>query len=825
MNLPVKPPLRGYHRFLKSKRTWGGLIAVAALVLGITIPATSFADNPSGCDFAATGTTESCLPPLTGSTFAGGDGNLLTNPTAFGTTDWQNVAGLNADFDLPSGSGDNSFGQGTKEDNPNVTVVSGSIPPNKSDLTRFYEASEFSGVNNHNFLYLAWERTNVLGTANFDFEINQKTQPDLTTTGGKTLVRTAGDLLVTYDFNNGGGRPTIGLLRWLTSATTPVVPGFATNVCFSIKTFPCWGDQLTLDGTDSIAAVNNLDPVTDPLFPGSPNYINPLPALQFGETAIDLQKAGVFPPGTCEAFGSAFVRSRSSSSFTAEIKDFIAPIPVNIANCGEIIVKKHTDPRGVDQVFHYTSNLPAEAADSNQGGVACTAGGSAGIDANGNFCLNDKGNSTGDNAANVVDTGNNLVAGTYTVTEGAEPPGFTFETLSCTGGTSTISGTTATINLAPGDKVTCIYVNQQNTAALATQVSTAGPVFPSQPVHDTATVTGNQPGDTPSGTVTFFLCGPNTGACTSGGTNVGTGMLSGSGAVASANSPDVNTTTNPLTPGTYCFRAEWPGDSNYPKPLSEFGGANGTNECFTIRTITTTTVTTPSVGSGGTTTFGSSVTDHALVTAATSGGGTPTGTVTFFVCDPTQTSAGACPAPNGTQVGTPVTTQGVTGSNPPAATADSSAVTVNKTGTWCFRAVYTPGGANGANYTGSSDASSGECFTVTDTFANTSAQDWLPNDTATVASAHGAPLNGTLSAQLYTGDNCGATSGAAVNGQLYQKPLTNATSAADRTLTTSNTTFKVSASTSTSWLVTFTSTDPNVTGTSHCESTSLTITN
>lgn len=137
------PPGRRSRRFLKSKRTWGALIAAATLIT-IGIPALSLADNPSGCDFAANGIVQSCLPPLSGSTFAGGDGNLLTNPTTFGSTDWQNVTGLNPGFDLPSGTGDNSFGQGTKEDDPNVSSVTGSIPPNKSNLTRFYEASEFS---------------------------------------------------------------------------------------------------------------------------------------------------------------------------------------------------------------------------------------------------------------------------------------------------------------------------------------------------------------------------------------------------------------------------------------------------------------------------------------------------------------------------------------------------------------------------------------------------------------------------------------------------------------------------------------------------------
>src|SRR6266700_2370559 len=176
----ASPPGRRSRRFLRSKRTWV-VLAAAALGIGIAIPAASFADNASGCDFAATGTTQSCSGPLTGSTFAGGDGNLKTSPTTFGTTDWENVAGLNKGIDLTSGGTDNSFGQGTKEDDPNVSVVTGSIPPQKSDLTRFYEASEFA--NNSNFLYLAWERTNSLGSANMDFEINQKTQPDLTTTG------------------------------------------------------------------------------------------------------------------------------------------------------------------------------------------------------------------------------------------------------------------------------------------------------------------------------------------------------------------------------------------------------------------------------------------------------------------------------------------------------------------------------------------------------------------------------------------------------------------------------------------------------------------
>ncbi len=53
-----------------------------------------------------------------------------------GNTDWANVAGRTAGIDKPTGQSYTSFGQGTKEDNSAVSVVTGSIPPNKNDLTR-----------------------------------------------------------------------------------------------------------------------------------------------------------------------------------------------------------------------------------------------------------------------------------------------------------------------------------------------------------------------------------------------------------------------------------------------------------------------------------------------------------------------------------------------------------------------------------------------------------------------------------------------------------------------------------------------------------------
>jgi len=262
---------------------------------------------------------------LSGSTFEGNDGNLVVN--AAGNQDWDNAPNRVVKVDKASGTGDDAFGQGAKEDLSNPSVVSGSIPPNKSDLCRVYVAHETA--NGNFYLYVAWERTNVLGSANMDFEFNQLLTPD---GNGVTPGRTAGDILITFDFVNGGGTPVLGLLRWVTSG--------ATSQCFANNSLPCWGNRVNLSASGfADGAVNTVD-VTDPVPPGAPRT---LPALTFGEAAVNLTAAGVFPAGACVTFASAYLKSRSSASFTAELKDFIAPANANISNCGSVSIHKQDD--------------------------------------------------------------------------------------------------------------------------------------------------------------------------------------------------------------------------------------------------------------------------------------------------------------------------------------------------------------------------------------------------------------------------------------------------------------------------------------------------
>jgi hypothetical protein len=207
---------------------------------------------------------------------------------------------------------------------------------------------------------------------------------------------------------------------------------------------------------------------------------------------------------------------------------------------------------------------------------------------------------------------------------------------------------------------------------------------------DTASVTGNSAGGVPTGSVTFFLCGPSeldeNGECSAGGSQVGEPVgLDAQGRATSAS-------VAPTGAGTWCFRGEYGGDSNYR------GSADhGTGECFRVNSAPSTTDTTPDEGS---VVLGGSNADHVTVTGA-AGAATPTGSVAFFVCAPEELDADGVCSSGGSALGTE--------SLDTSGQATSDAFESTHTGTWCFRGEY---GGDG-NYDASSDFSSAECFSVT----------------------------------------------------------------------------------------------------------------
>jgi hypothetical protein len=637
------------HRSRRAKKRPHSRAALILGVIGATVAAASLL------------TASNASANLAGSTFEGNDGNQAVDTS--GNTDWANVAGKNTGTDLPSGSNDNAFGQGTKEDNAATSVVTGSIPPQKNDLTKFYEASELA-TNGHIYLYLGWERAVNIGAANLDFEINQNATAGFTAAsiGPVLLNRTAGDLLVTFDFG-GSGAPVLGLLIWTTTG--------ATSQCFSANSLPCWGQRVNLSAASEAEGAVSADGL-------------------FGEASIDLTLANVFPPGVCAAFGTTFVKSRSSSSFTAEVKDFIAPVDVNISNCGSIVIHKVTENDPGAQSFAYTTT------------------------------------GTGLSSFNLVNGGTktfaSVNAGSYSVTENLTTAqttaGWTLKSLECTktGATTSfnVSGSTVSITEGFGGTVDCIYTNHINFHPSIATLLSATTTNIGTSITDSSTLSGASAHA--GGTVTYHAyAGQNT--CT------GTDLLNSPKTVTDGVVPNSDAISF-NTAGYYSFQAVYSGDANNDP---------ATSVCSTEQLLVKTN---PSIATTLSSTIpvqvGSTVHDSSALTGATSDA---SGTVTYHA----YAGANTC---SGTDLfGVTGNVQTVTNGVVP----DSGNLTLNTAGTYSFQAVYSGDTKNN----GATSVCSTEQLVVTPRQPTAStAQNLIPNDTFTLGAAFNP--TGSITFNLYS---------------------------------------------------------------------------
>lgn len=304
-------------------------------------------------------TAEAKQALLTGSDF-----EIDENLVAQAGKDWSSVL-ASGDFayrlDLPhagsSDSADQSFGKGAKEESLEPSIVTGSIPPNKNDFTRFYVYTETRPVSGqpHLFFNFAWFRTNDTGTSNQDVELNRVAPTEEGTGNSKRLVthRSNGDVLITFDTAaNNANLVRVGMALWGSPHNHAV---FGALSCIASNTAPCWlgrpdatdnnkVNSILLTGTYAEGRVNTAEiPDITGAGGGGPGVM--LGVRTMGEAAVDLTAAGVIDATRCSSLNSAFLKSRSSDSFPAELKDYVPPIGINVGNCSVNLNK--TDDNGV----------------------------------------------------------------------------------------------------------------------------------------------------------------------------------------------------------------------------------------------------------------------------------------------------------------------------------------------------------------------------------------------------------------------------------------------------------------------------------------------
>jgi hypothetical protein len=231
------------------------------------------------------------------------------------------------------------------------------------------------------------------------------------------------------------------------------------------------------------------------------------------------------------------------------MKDFIAPQPLNLSNCGQVIIRKQTDPDKTvtdpDPTFGYTHNVNIEGTTDPT-----------------TFNLQDDG----------VQTINDVLQGSYRLTEDATlPAGWQFVNVDC-GASSGVNVTTTagsplisfTID-SPTDVVDCTYNNRQLTSTLGTEQS-----FVPQ---DTATV-GGTPSTGFNGTVDFRLYSGNNCGATSGsllfeqlnvalnGTTAGSKATTNNDGVDDPATTALDGYTITGTGGTFSWKVTYEGDTN-----------------------------------------------------------------------------------------------------------------------------------------------------------------------------------------------------------------------------------------------------------------------
>ena len=364
------------------------------------------------------------LATLPGSNFEIDTNANLKVDHAAPSIDWASV-GETRKSDAATGQNDDSYAGGAKEDDTCPGTTTGSIPNNKSDLLTFgaYVEGEAGGAG---FLNLFWTRVQEpSGTTLMDFELNQsKTDCG----NGVNPTRTVGDLLIEYRIEQGGAVANIKVREWTGSA---------------------WGAAVDLTGTQAAGTINSTSiPVSES---DGLATVNPISPRTFGEAQLDLDF--IFDEGKCESFGSAFLKSRASDSFTSQLKDFIKPVPVNITNCGKVIIRKQTDPDEDPNTtdFGYTKSFSTDPVTANT------------------FTLKDDGVMTFDGV---------LFGSGYTVVEDVIPSGWDFDNVNCsasTGVTPSINGATVTFAIDnAADILDCTYTNKARGTIIVEKITDDG---------------------------------------------------------------------------------------------------------------------------------------------------------------------------------------------------------------------------------------------------------------------------------------------------------------------------------------------------------------
>jgi hypothetical protein len=306
------------------------------------------------------------------------DGNLIVDHSAPSTEpiDWDSSpfpAALTT-FTDGTGSTDDIFGMGSKENDQSTWICTAGSAPAKDDAVneisingappiageiafRFFPVS---GVDKQ-FLYANWSRRSNNGDAHIDYEFNQADPSTNPASSGcpQLPLRTPGDFLISFDTQFGGAIINVSAFTWNGTTFAP----------FSV------GNQ----GTLWDAAVNTVASITGLTVTGT---------NLFGELALNVSDTiGTIP---CNEVLFVSMKTRASTSLSAELKDRTKVKPVNFTIYNPAGANASGNALGAsiqDKLLGLNQTLPAATPATCTNGV-CSSQSGIGSTSNSNQVLN-----------------------------------------------------------------------------------------------------------------------------------------------------------------------------------------------------------------------------------------------------------------------------------------------------------------------------------------------------------------------------------------------------------------------------------------------------
>jgi hypothetical protein len=286
------------------------IIASLVVVTGLAVPATS----------AQAVQLPPSNSPLPGSSFQGADGNQADSAPSI---DWQGLeAAGRVQHNADPNAQDSAFTGGSKENDPgdwDFTTVAGGVTPGKANILDAWAAVDQPASDT--FLDLAFTRADGTGTTNLAFELNRDGR---LWNNGKAMVpcRRTGDIVIAYQAS--GNAVDVVLQEWTTTSVDSATGCARTGMLTDSVAFTPNQD---LQGALNTQAIPNYLPGTTPIG-------GTIPSVEFGEAALNLAKVlGDAFHDRCLAFGSVWMHSRSSTSDSSNMEDYVAPRPLAVRTC------------------------------------------------------------------------------------------------------------------------------------------------------------------------------------------------------------------------------------------------------------------------------------------------------------------------------------------------------------------------------------------------------------------------------------------------------------------------------------------------------------